>query len=148
MRHTTLSEKDTQKLGIKYGKKCKGGEVFLLSGELGTGKTQFTKGLALGLGITADITSPTFTYEKIYTSSKLARGNGKKGLTLYHFDLYREIILDEDIKLLMQEAFNDEAGVTAVEWSGRMGKFLPQKYFKVQFAWSAENERKIQIEIK
>jgi tRNA threonylcarbamoyladenosine biosynthesis protein TsaE len=70
--------------------KLKGGETFLLCGDLGGGKTQFVKGLALGLDISADITSPTFTYEKIYAGPKL---------NLYHFDLYREEILDPDIKV-------------------------------------------------
>lgn len=107
-----------------------------MSGELGGGKTQFVKGLAVGLNIPDDITSPTFNYEKIY--------NGKK-LTLYHFDLYRENTLDEDIKLLMKEAFSDKSGVVAVEWSKRMGDFKPLEYTEVFFEWKGENERKITI---
>jgi tRNA threonylcarbamoyladenosine biosynthesis protein TsaE len=136
LQHITSSEKDTQKLGTTFGENCKGGEVFLLSGELGGGKTQFVKGLALGLGITDDITSPTFTYEKIY--------QGKK-LTLYHFDLYREEVLDPDIRALMEEAFSDNRGVTAVEWSERMGGFKPASSTGVFFKWKSENEREIEI---
>lgn len=101
---------------------------------MGGGKTQFTKGLAVGLGINDNIVSPTFTYEKIY--------QGKK-LTFYHFDLYREETLDLDIKSLMEEAFSDETGITAIEWADRMKNFKPKgaKYFN--FKWKGENEREI-----
>ena len=133
---SSVSEKNTVKIGESFGKKCKGGEVFLLSGELGGGKTQFVKGLAKSLGVKDNITSPTFTYEKIYTGKKL---------TLYHFDLYREEILDSDIKHLMEEAFTDNAGVTAIEWADRMGKFKPKNYTEVIFKWVSENERKLII---
>jgi tRNA threonylcarbamoyladenosine biosynthesis protein TsaE len=103
-------------------------------GELGGGKTQFAKGLAAGLGISDDIVSPTFTYEKIY------RG---KNLTLYHFDLYREKTLDLDIKALILEAQEDKNGVIAIEWADRMKDFIIKgaKYFN--FKWEDENEREI-----
>lgn len=137
--YISKNEKDTIKLGEKLGKDLKGGEVFLLTGELGGGKTQLVKGIAKGLGVKKDITSPTFTYEKIY--------NGKK-LTLYHFDLYREVTLDPDIRALMTEAFSDERGVTAIEWAERMGDFSPGKGKKVKnlkFSWKGESERSIEI---
>jgi tRNA threonylcarbamoyladenosine biosynthesis protein TsaE len=103
---------------------------------LGGGKTQFVKGLALGLGITSDITSPTFTYEKIYQGPEL---------TLYHFDLYREEVLDSDIKLLLSEAMADPRGVVAVEWAERAKNDWPKHYVLVEFDWRGENEREITI---
>jgi tRNA threonylcarbamoyladenosine biosynthesis protein TsaE len=136
LKYLSSSEKDTINLGEDFAKKCKGGEIFLLSGELGGGKTQFVKGLAKGLRITDNITSPTFTYEKIYKGEKL---------TLYHFDLYREEVLDPDIKSLMEEAFSDKNGITAVEWAERMKSFKP-KYTKfLTFNWKGDNEREIRI---
>jgi tRNA threonylcarbamoyladenosine biosynthesis protein TsaE len=105
-------------------------------GELGGGKTQFVKGLAKGLGIKDEITSPTFTYEKIYQGSKL---------TLYHFDLYRENEIDPDIRLLLSEAISDPEGVVAVEWADRARNFWPKKYELYQFVWKGENEREISV---
>jgi tRNA threonylcarbamoyl adenosine modification protein YjeE len=136
MLYSSGSEKDTVNLGKIYGKKCKGGEIFLLSGELGGGKTQFTKGLAAGLGIKDNIVSPTFTYEKIYKG---------KNLTLYHFDLYREEILNEDIKALLLEAVSDKGGVVLVEWAERLKKDKPKNAIELSFKWKSENERKINI---
>ncbi len=107
-----------------------------MSGELGGGKTQFVKGLAKGLLISEDITSPTFTYEKIY--------NGPK-ISLYHFDLYREEVLDQDIKLLIEEAIKDKNGVLAVEWADRLGDFKPSKYTSINFKWKGEHERELEI---
>jgi tRNA threonylcarbamoyladenosine biosynthesis protein TsaE len=121
-------------LGQKLGQELKGGEVFLLTGDLGGGKTQFTKGLALGLGIKEPITSPTFIYENIY--------NGQK-LKLYHFDLYRSEVIDEDVKDLMLEAFEDQKGVTVVEWAERAKDYWPSNYYHFDFKWLAENEREI-----
>lgn len=95
------------------------------------------KGLALGLGVSDDITSPTFTYEKIYS--------GRNKLSLYHFDLYREITLDEDIKLLLEEAFADPLGVTAVEWSERGEGNWPTEARNIELKWVSENERTIEI---
>jgi tRNA threonylcarbamoyladenosine biosynthesis protein TsaE len=138
--YTTKSEQDTKNLGKNFGSDSKGGEVFLLTGELGSGKTQFAKGLAEGLGITDHITSPTFNYENIYEA--------RDGLRFYHFDLYREEVLDEDIKLMLEEATADLKGVVAVEWSERLGGELPNKYQLVQFEWVAENERNITIKIQ
>lgn len=104
---------------------------------MGAGKTQFTKGLAEGLKIKENITSPTFTYEKIYT--------GRDGLTLYHFDLYRELLLDQDIKLLLEEAFSDPKGVVSVEWSERGDGSWPNHAKNVEIKWISETEREITV---
>lgn len=89
------------------------------------------------MGVTEDITSPTFNYEKIY--------QGRDNLTLYHFDLYRENKIDEDIRLLLEEAFSDPCGVTAVEWSERGEGYWPSKATKVKMEWLTESERKLEI---
>lgn len=106
-----------------------------MTGDLGGGKTQLTKGIALGLGIPDPITSPTFIYENIYQGEKLK---------LFHFDLYRSDIVDEDVKDLMLEAFDDQDGVTIVEWAERAKKYWPQKYYHFNFLWLDENKRSIE----
>jgi len=96
--------------------------------------------LAEGLGISDHITSPTFNYENIYEA--------RDGLRFYHFDLYREEALDEDIRLMLAEATADSKGVVAVEWSERLGNNLPEFYSIVKFTWVGENERQIDVEQK
>src|SRR5579859_3905539 len=87
------SASQTQRLGARLGELLQGGELILLNGQLGTGKTTFTQGLAQGMGISANINSPTFTLLKEYAGRLEAQsGNGKtlhRGPALYHFDLYR-----------------------------------------------------------
>ena len=74
------SEEETRKLGVDMGKKAKSGEIYCLKGNLGVGKTVFTKGFAEGLGINEHITSPTFTIVNEYSSGRIP---------FYHFDVYR-----------------------------------------------------------
>ena len=89
----------------RFAAGLKGGDVVLLSGELGAGKTTFTKGIALALGITEPVTSPTFTIIKEYEG---------KTLFLYHMDMYR---LSGDLtELGLEEYLGNEKGVSVVEW--------------------------------
>lgn len=89
------------------------------------------------MGIDDDITSPTFTYENIY--------NGRDNLKLYHFDLYRNDEVDEDIKDLMLEAFSDPQGITVVEWAERVENYWPETYNHIDFRWVSENERELNV---
>jgi tRNA threonylcarbamoyladenosine biosynthesis protein TsaE len=135
----TKSEAETIRLGQDFGAKSSGGEVFLLSGDLGGGKTQFVKGLALGLGITEYITSPTFTYEKIY--------QGEVGLSLYHFDLYREDQVSEDVLGMINDALSDKKGICAVEWSERAPQNTwPKNSTHIFFKWEGDHERRIEFD--
>lgn len=108
-----------------------------MTGELGGGKTQFTKGLALGLGIEEPVTSPTFNYENIYSA--------RDGLRLHHFDLYRSEKIDEDIRGLMLESFTDPKVITVVEWAERAKDFWPPEATVVEFDWASERVRDIKI---
>lgn len=111
----TASEKDTVDVGRALGSLLTGGEVIALNGELGAGKTAFTKGIALGLDISDYITSPTFALVNEYTGR----------LPLYHFDVYR--INDEDE--LIEIGFEDyiySYGVSVVEWSALTPNIIPQ----------------------
>jgi tRNA threonylcarbamoyladenosine biosynthesis protein TsaE len=106
----TRSPEETFEIAKRIGEQLKGGEKFLLSGELGAGKTVFAKGLAAGLGIEpAEVTSPTFTLINAHEGR----------LRFYHVDLYR---LDDGAhrNLGLEEIFDDEKAVTVIEWAERL----------------------------
>jgi len=119
----TNSEKETVELAKKYASKLKGREVIGLIGELGAGKTIFTKGLAAGLGVKQTITSPTFVLMKIYPirNSKFEIRN------LVHIDAYRIKTPQDIIAIGAQEYFNRSDTVTVIEWADRVKKILPKK---------------------
>lgn len=106
MKFLSRSEKDTYAFAKRVADRLRGGEVILLNGDLGAGKTTFTKGLALALGVKETVTSPTFTYVKEY--------DGR--LPLFHFDMYRVADADEVYELGLEEYFY-RGGVVVVEWN-------------------------------
>ncbi|TFH43819.1 MAG: tRNA (adenosine(37)-N6)-threonylcarbamoyltransferase complex ATPase subunit type 1 TsaE [Chrysiogenales bacterium] len=111
------------------------GTVFALMGGLGTGKTIFAKGVARGMGITEEITSPTFTLLEIY--------GGR--VPLYHFDLYRIERSDELDRLFFEEYWEGD-GVSVVEWAERAGKRLPDRHVTIRIDYIDETRRSITIE--
>ena len=125
------SDKETFEFAEKYAKKLKGGEIIGLIGELGAGKTVFTKGLARGLGIKETITSPTFVIMKIYKSP-----NYKLQVTnLCHIDAYR-ISTAEDLEAIgALEYFKNKNTVTVIEWPENIKKILPLsvKYLNIKY---------------
>lgn len=129
---TTKSDQETTALGSKLGASLRGGEFIALTGDLGGGKTQFTKGIAKGLGITETIVSPTFTIERTY---------GR----LHHFDLYRTHN-DKEIAEEISDLISDGENIVVVEWPENIEGILPQKYTAVNFRYISENEREITIE--
>lgn len=106
MKFLSHSAEETFAFAKRVADKLKGGEIILLNGDLGAGKTTFTKGLARALGVKETVTSPTFTYVKEY--------DGR--LTLYHFDMYRVSDADEVYELGLEEYFY-KGGVVVVEWN-------------------------------
>ena len=111
----THSSEETEKLGYETGLKAKAGDIFCLSGDLGVGKTVFTKGFATGLGIDEDITSPTFTLINEY--------NGR--IPLYHFDVYRVGDPEEMEYIGCDEYFFGE-GVCLIEWAELIEEMIPE----------------------
>ena len=111
----TKSEKETFDFGYSIGKSLRGGEVILLDGELGAGKTVFTKGLASALGITQPITSPTFTILNIYENEPLC---------LYHYDAYRLNSGEEAYEAGLTEYFYEAGGVCVIEWAQNVASAL------------------------
>jgi tRNA threonylcarbamoyladenosine biosynthesis protein TsaE len=129
------SPTETEWLGEKFGRATERGLVIALSGDLGAGKTQFVKGVARGLGISARVHSPTFTLVNEY-------GGGR--LKLFHLDLYR---LETEAQILSAgiEEFLSPDGVAVIEWAERIYdlRFTIYDLKEVQIDIISESERKI-----
>jgi len=133
--HTKTPE-ETIELGEKLGYRLKGGDLVLLFGDLGSGKTHFVKGIARGLGITDTIKSPTFAYVNRYST-----GNDQ---FFYHYDLYRLNVGDDLSSIGYEETTQDEKSVNVIEWADRLIE-LPDKYIRVDFTTKKDHHR-IKIE--
>ncbi len=138
------SSAQTQRLGMRLGELMRGGELLLLEGQLGTGKTTFTQGLAMGMGITEIISSPTFTLLKEYESAPAASAGASQqrqpGPALYHFDLYRLDDPEEIADLGFEEYFFGD-GVCVVEWAERTNLFWPSEYLRIRLKMLSETKR-------
>ncbi len=137
------SVEQTQRLGMRLGELLKGGELILLEGQLGTGKTTFTQGLALGLDITANINSPTFTLLKEYPGQPRPGRAGepaRPGPALYHFDLYRLDDPAEIFDLGFEEYFYGD-GVCIVEWAEKADLYWPADHLRIRFKMLSETKR-------
>lgn len=118
----THGEKETGDLGFRMGRKAKAGQVFTLIGDLGVGKTVFTKGLAAGLGITEPVSSPTFTIVQVYEEGRLP---------FYHFDVYRIGDVEEMEEIGYEDYLYGE-GVSLIEWADLISEILPEHYTEVK----------------
>ena len=131
----THSVDETENYAEQLASNFVGGEVLLLCGELGAGKTHFVKGLAKGLGIDEVITSPTFALHNSYAGR----------LTLNHFDFYR-IEDSEEVEILgLDEFFYDKHGVAAIEWSENVASLLPKHCVTVTIDKIDDDTRKITV---
>ena len=129
------SREETVGIGERLGGTLKGGEVVAFRGDLGSGKTCFTSGLARGLGFDGDVTSPTFALINEYLGGRLP---------LYHFDMYRISTWDELYSSGFFE-YIEECGVVAVEWSENIENALPENTIYVEFCKTGDESRKISI---
>lgn len=130
MEKITKSREETIEFALGYGKNLKRGDVLLLNGDMGAGKTVFTKGIALALGIQGEITSPTYAYLNDY--------DGK----LYHYDCYR-LSSGEDAEALGLAEYFYGNGVCVIEWSENIKSVLPDNCKIVTIEKIDENTRKI-----
>ena len=130
------SEQEMRDLGHTIGKILDGGETIELIGDVGSGKTTLTKGIALGLGVTESVQSPSFTINRVYS----ARDN----LELAHYDFYRlddsGIMSDE-----LSEAINRDDAVTVIEWAGLVDGVLPQDRLTIRFVSPGESTRQVEV---
>lgn len=121
MVYETFSPEETFELGRKIGRQASPGDVYALTGDLGVGKTVFTKGLAEGLGITEPVTSPTFTIVQSYEGGRLP---------FHHFDVYRIEDIDEMDEIGYEDCFYGD-GVTLVEWADVIAELLPENTIRI-----------------
>ena len=133
----TASEEETRSLGESLGRYLKAGDTVSLEGDLGTGKTAMAKGIALGLGISDDLVSPTFTLVNTYEGP----------LTLHHFDVYR-VDDPEELYAIGWEEYVDGQAVCLVEWGDRIPELLPSNtlHIKLERNGAEEDGRIIVIE--
>ena len=135
---TSESQEQTFNFGHQVGARLEGGEILLLSGPLGAGKTVFVKGICAALGIDeVDVTSPSFTLVNPYAGR----------LQLYHLDLYR---LDEGASAAhavdLDDLLADEKAVIVIEWAERMGAYpLPENVWQVTISGDGDDPRRIAI---
>ena len=136
MQITTHSADETQALGKKLAESLRPGDVIAYFGDLGAGKTAFTRGIAEGLGVSEQVTSPTYTIVNEYLSGRLP---------LFHFDMYRLGSSDELFDIGWED-YLARGGVCAVEWSEQVSGALPEDAVWVDIArGDNENDRIITI---
>lgn len=132
------SVEQTNEIGMQLGKLLNSGDIVCLTGDLGTGKTHISKGIAKGLGVTDHITSPTFTIVNEYDSGRLK---------LFHFDVYRVSDPDEIYAIGFDDyIFSD--GVSLIEWANYIEEILPSEYLHIYIEKDlaqGEDYRKITI---
>lgn len=135
------SVEQTKKIAKSYAQSIKSPVVISLIGDLGAGKTTFTKGFCEGLGIKDLVTSPTFTIMNEYTGGRF---------TVYHFDMYRLSNKEEALELGFDEYFDLRKlkGICIVEWAENVKGLLPALYVEINLIKINENSRKIQIGVK
>ena len=118
----TNSEKETYAFGLELGKKAHAGQVYTLVGDLGVGKTVFTKGLARGLDILEPVSSPTFTIVQVYEEGRLP---------FYHFDVYRIGDVEEMDEIGYEDYIYGD-GVSLIEWANLIEEILPEHYTEIK----------------
>ena len=118
----TNSEKETYAFGLELGKKAHAGQVYTLVGDLGVGKTVFTKGLARGLDILEPVSSPTFTFVQVYEEGRLP---------FYHFDVYRIGDVEEMDEIGYEDYIYGD-GVSLIEWANLIEEILPEHYTEIK----------------
>ena len=133
--HISHSAGETESIAEAFAGRPLIGCVVGLSGDLGSGKTQFVRGLARGLGVTERIHSPTFALINIYTTGRVP---------LFHIDLYR-LESDEQIVSAGLTEYFEPRGITIVEWIDRWHGQLPCRFCRVEIETLGENERQISI---
>jgi tRNA threonylcarbamoyladenosine biosynthesis protein TsaE len=134
--YLTSSEEETERLGRQLGQQVSPGAVIAFTGDLGAGKTAFTRGLARGLGISERVTSPTFTIVNEYEGGRLP---------LFHFDLYR-LSSSEELFDIGWEDYLARGGVCAVEWSENVADALDGQTIRVDIRrGERDDQRKVTI---
>ena len=135
--YISKSEQDTHNFAKEFAKGLHKGDIVVLTGELGCGKTKFTGGILSYFGLENEISSPTFTIVNEYKNDNVI---------IYHFDVYRLEDTDEFYAIGGEDYY--ENGICIIEWGEKIEEILPKHYTKITFSKLNENEtyRKIKIE--
>ena len=135
--YISKSEQDTINFAKNYAKNLKAGDIIVLSGELGSGKTKFVQGVLENFNLQDEISSPTFTIVNEYNSNEV---------NIYHFDVYRLEDSDEFFAIGGEEYFSK--GICLIEWGDLIEDILPKPYTKISFSKSDDDTsyRKLTIE--
>lgn len=131
------SEEETKKIAYKIAANSKKGDILVLCGELGSGKTKFTEGFLEYFNLQNELSSPTFTIVNVYDAPNFP---------IYHFDVYRLEDIDEFYAIGGDEYFSN--GVCIIEWGEKIEEILPESYLKISFTRDFEdsNTRTLNIE--
>ena len=132
----TNSTAETRALGARLAEKLKAGDVVLLEGALGAGKSELARGVAGGLDVKETVTSPSFTILNVYESGRVP---------LYHFDWYRLESSEELYELGMDEYLGGD-GIALVEWPDRCPDAVPEDCLRIRITAAGENTRRIEAE--
>ena len=132
----TNSAAETRALGEKLASRLKAGDVVVLEGELGAGKSELARGIARGLGVTETVTSPSFTILNVYESGRCP---------LYHFDWYRLESEEELYELGMDEYLGGD-GIAVVEWAERCPDAVPENVLRIRLEVTGGESRRITID--
>ena len=131
----TSSAAETRALGEELSSSLRPGDVVVLEGELGAGKSELARGIARGLGVRETVTGPSFTILNVYESGRYP---------LYHFDWYRLESADELYELGMDEYLGGD-GIAVVEWAERCPEAVPENTIRITLDVTGEESRRIQI---
>ena len=126
------SPEETQILGFHLGELSEPGDIYVLTGKLGAGKTTLTQGIARGLGIRENVMSPSFVLIREL----------KGRLPLYHIDLYRLDKIEEITELGLDDYLYGQ-GVSVIEWGEKAGDALPEENLRIELRYMSDNEREI-----
>ena len=132
----TNSAAETRALGEKLASRLKAGDVVVLEGELGAGKSELARGIARGLGVTETVTSPSFTILNVYESGRCP---------LYHFDWYRLENEEELYELGMDEYLGGD-GIAVIEWAERCPEAVPENVLRIRLEVTGGESRRITID--
>ena len=133
----SASYTETEEAGFKLAQTLEFGSVVLLFGNLGAGKTVFSRGFARGLGITEPVSSPTYTIVQEYELPQSGR--------LYHLDLYRISDVNAALAFGVDEFLDDPRGIALVEWPDRISGILPEQAVCIEIEHLSDTERRITI---
>ena len=135
MQYQAFCESDTEKIGEEIASTLKSGDFVALFGEMGSGKTVFTRGFVRNLIPDARVSSPTYAVLNVYEGDKV---------TVNHFDMYRVTSEDDLLSTGYEEVISD--GITVCEWPENIKEFLPDRYLKVVFSKGEDSRRFLEVE--